>query len=184
MKYMTNILRVVNGVFTHAIRSLYPGVPELKATVQYSGSKFGDYKCMAAMPIAQVCTCKQLILSPRFLCENTPYCNCQMLKSQGCVVSPRDIAQEIVSGLQFSDPFIHKVHFCKCSKSIICNVESTLYLCIGSALDGGMCSRSSCSTLLCILCYCSVKWPVLGSSTYPCNLVMCLVWYRDCWLEE
>lgn len=54
MKYMTNILRVVNGVFTFAIRSLYPGISELKATTQYSGSKFGDYKCMAAMPIAQV----------------------------------------------------------------------------------------------------------------------------------
>ena len=54
MKYTTNILRVVNGVFSHAIRSLYPGVPELKAAVQYSGSKFGDYKCMAAMPLAQV----------------------------------------------------------------------------------------------------------------------------------
>ena len=54
MKYMTNVLSVINGVFTQAIRSLYPEFTQLKNTLQYSGAQFGDYKCMAAMPIAQV----------------------------------------------------------------------------------------------------------------------------------
>ena len=54
MKYMTNVLSVINGVFTHAIRNLYPEFGQLKNVLQYSGAKFGDYKCMAAMPIAQV----------------------------------------------------------------------------------------------------------------------------------
>ena len=52
MKYMPNVLRVVNGVFTSAIRGLYPEFTALKGTVQHS--KFGDYTCTAAMPIAQV----------------------------------------------------------------------------------------------------------------------------------
>lgn len=51
---MTNTLRVVNGFFTSAIRGLYPEFTALKGTVQHSGSKFGDYTCTAAMPIAQV----------------------------------------------------------------------------------------------------------------------------------
>ena len=51
---MTNVLHIVNGLFTTAIRAAYPSFTQLKGTVQGSGGKFGDYKCMAAMPIAQV----------------------------------------------------------------------------------------------------------------------------------
>ena len=58
MKYMTNVLGVVSGLFATAIRSLYPGHTHLvKGVVQSSGpggSRFGDYKCTAAMPISQV----------------------------------------------------------------------------------------------------------------------------------
>ena len=53
---MTNVLTVINGLFSTAIRSLYPGYANLKAIVQPSAlsGKFGDYKCVAAMSIAQV----------------------------------------------------------------------------------------------------------------------------------
>ena len=56
MKYMTNVLTVVNGLFATAIRSLYPSYTNLRAIVQASAAsgKFGDYKCVAAMSIAQV----------------------------------------------------------------------------------------------------------------------------------
>lgn len=57
MKYMTNVLSVVNGVFTQTIRRLYPEFTQLTNSLQYSGAKFGDYKCMAAMPISQVWPC-------------------------------------------------------------------------------------------------------------------------------
>ena len=53
MKYMTNVLSVVNGLFTRTVRTLYPEFTQLKNTVQNS-AKFGDYKCMVAMPLAQV----------------------------------------------------------------------------------------------------------------------------------
>lgn len=56
MKYMTSVLGVVNGIFTLAIRNLYPQFTQLKNTVQPSGGRFGDYKCLAAMPIAKVGT--------------------------------------------------------------------------------------------------------------------------------
>lgn len=58
MKYMTNVFSVISGLFNTAIRSLYPGhAHTLKGAVQFSGSgsKFGDYKCVAAMPISKVC---------------------------------------------------------------------------------------------------------------------------------
>ncbi len=51
---MTNVLSVVSGLFTQSIRNLYPEFTQLKSVLQYSGAKFGDYKCMAAMPIAKV----------------------------------------------------------------------------------------------------------------------------------
>ena len=56
MKYMTNVLTVVNGLFATAVRSLYPSYANLRAIVQGSATsgKFGDYKCVAAMSIAQV----------------------------------------------------------------------------------------------------------------------------------
>jgi hypothetical protein len=57
MKHMTSILRVVNGIFTHALKCVYPKVPELTSTVQHSGSRLGDYTCTAAMPIAKVLEC-------------------------------------------------------------------------------------------------------------------------------
>lgn len=52
---MTNVLQIVNSVFSTAIKAAYPGFTLAKGTVQGSGGRFGDYKCMAAMPIAQVC---------------------------------------------------------------------------------------------------------------------------------
>lgn len=53
---MTNILGVVNGIFSSTIRSLYPEFTQLKQMLQHShsGSTPGDYTCMAAMPIAKV----------------------------------------------------------------------------------------------------------------------------------
>ena len=51
---MTNVLQIVHSVFSTAIKSAYPGFSPVKGMVQGSGGKFGDYKCMAAMPIAQV----------------------------------------------------------------------------------------------------------------------------------
>ena len=53
---MTNVLQIVHSVFSTAIKASYPGFSPAKGIVQSSGSggKFGDYKCMAAMPIAQV----------------------------------------------------------------------------------------------------------------------------------
>lgn len=103
---MTNVLRIVNGVFTSAIRSVYPGCTELNATVQHSGSKFGDYKCMAAMPIAQV-------RNPNVL-KGTPHMVLifKMLQSKGCAKPPRDIAQEIISKLEFTESFIDQVRMC------------------------------------------------------------------------
>ena len=52
---MTNVLHVVQSVLGTAISSAYPGFTQLKGIVQSAGGKFGDYKCMAAMPIAKVC---------------------------------------------------------------------------------------------------------------------------------
>ena len=54
MKNMTNVLNVVNSVFTTAIRSLYPGFTTKGIVQGSSGGKFGDYKCIAAMSISQV----------------------------------------------------------------------------------------------------------------------------------
>lgn len=54
MQSMTNVLRVVEGLFTTTIRKLYPGLSQLKGSVQSSSGKFGDYKCNAAVQISQV----------------------------------------------------------------------------------------------------------------------------------
>ena len=58
---MTNVLQIVNSVFSTAIKAAYPGFTPMKGTVQGSGGKFGDYKCLAAMPIAQVCRTQQCV---------------------------------------------------------------------------------------------------------------------------
>ena len=71
MKHMTNVLGVLNGLFSTAIRGLYPSCyKSLKGVVQGAsgaGSKFGDYKCIAAMSISQVsasinalCSCREI----------------------------------------------------------------------------------------------------------------------------
>jgi len=54
---MTNVLHIMQSLLGTAIRSTYPGFTQLKGIVQSSGGggRFGDYKCMAAMPIAKVC---------------------------------------------------------------------------------------------------------------------------------
>ena len=54
MQSMTNVLRVVEGLFTSTIRKLYPSFSQLKGTVQSSSGKFGDYKSNAAVQISQV----------------------------------------------------------------------------------------------------------------------------------
>ncbi len=53
MRHMTNVLSVVNGLFSTAIRTLYPGYKLPKAFVQWDGAKFGDYKCNV-IALAQV----------------------------------------------------------------------------------------------------------------------------------
>jgi arginyl-tRNA synthetase len=82
---MTNVLQIVHSVFSTAIKASYPGFSPAKGIVQSSGSggKFGDYKCMAAMPIAQ------------------------MLKKQGRSVHPVEIANQILGQLD-SPPYIEK----------------------------------------------------------------------------
>ena len=54
---MTNVLHIMQSLLGTAIRSTYPSFTQLKGIVQSSGGggRFGDYKCMAAMPIAKVC---------------------------------------------------------------------------------------------------------------------------------
>lgn len=54
LKCMTNVLSVVDGIFSSSVRVLYPEFNQLKNTLQHCGGKFGDYKCTVALPIAQV----------------------------------------------------------------------------------------------------------------------------------
>ena len=52
---MTNVLGVIDALFRSAIRVAYPSFTQAKSIVQPSaGGKFGDYKCVASMQIAQV----------------------------------------------------------------------------------------------------------------------------------
>ena len=56
MESMTNVLSVVNSTFVSVVKSLYPEFAVTKSLVQGSaGERFGDYKCVASMPIAKVC---------------------------------------------------------------------------------------------------------------------------------
>lgn len=50
---MTNVLGVVGALFRSAIRKAYPSFTQTQDIVQRS-AKFGDYQCVAAMPIANV----------------------------------------------------------------------------------------------------------------------------------
>ncbi len=50
---MTSILSIVNGLFSTAVRTVYPGQKLPKAFVQWNGGKFGDYKCNV-IALAQV----------------------------------------------------------------------------------------------------------------------------------
>ena len=54
---MTNVLSIVGGLFSTAIRTLHPGFKLPKAFVQWNGGKFGDYQCMVALTLSQVCVC-------------------------------------------------------------------------------------------------------------------------------
>ena len=101
---MTNVLSVISAVFSSAIRSVCPGVA-LKGLVQSSGGRFGDYKCMAAMPVSQVCVCVCVYRAPLS-------CDCgavQFLKSKGENVPPKDVAARIIASLENHDRFIEKV---------------------------------------------------------------------------
>lgn len=53
MRHMTSVLSVVSGLFSTALRTLYPGYKLPKAFVQWNGGKFGDYKCNV-IALAQV----------------------------------------------------------------------------------------------------------------------------------
>ena len=54
-KYMTNVQAVVTALFRTAIAETYPMYSKTKTIVTPSNAeRFGDYKCIAAMPIAQV----------------------------------------------------------------------------------------------------------------------------------
>lgn len=56
--YMTNVQAVVTALFRTAIGQSYPMYSKTKALVTPSTTeRFGDYKCIAAMPIAQVRVC-------------------------------------------------------------------------------------------------------------------------------
>ena len=79
MKCMTNVLGVINGLFTTAIRGLYPGHTHLmKGVVQSSGpgGRFGDYKCIAAMSISQVCQLNHKIFSIQVKLEGEKTLDC------------------------------------------------------------------------------------------------------------
>ena len=72
---MTNVLKVVEGMFTTSVRRLYPEFNGLKNTVQHSGGKFGDYKCTVALPISQVgdlidYVCMNIDCDTFFRCSN------------------------------------------------------------------------------------------------------------------
>ena len=55
MKNLINVQRVLNALFTTAVRGTYPFVAKTDNLVHSSNqAKFGDYKFMAAMQIAQV----------------------------------------------------------------------------------------------------------------------------------
>ncbi|KAL5460052.1 hypothetical protein EMCRGX_G033470 [Ephydatia muelleri] len=85
MKSMTNVLAVMNSVFTTAVRSVYPAFTQTKALIQTTtDEKFGDYKCIAAMPISQA------------------------LKAAGQNTAPRDVAERIIAQVK-NTPFIGKL---------------------------------------------------------------------------
>ncbi len=53
--HMISVLGVVNTLFKTAIRHAYPNIPVQPAVVQaLANLKFGDYKCIAPMPLSKV----------------------------------------------------------------------------------------------------------------------------------
>ena len=59
MRHMTNVLSVVNGLFTTALRTLHPEfeVPKSDVLLKMGVGKFGDYRCNT-MALAQVTGCR------------------------------------------------------------------------------------------------------------------------------
>lgn len=52
---MTNVKAVISAFFKTALRGAYPTYYTSKPIVQNSGAeRFGDYKCIVAMPLANV----------------------------------------------------------------------------------------------------------------------------------
>lgn len=52
---MESLLESLTELFTTAVSSAYPDVPDAPVPLSVSGSsQFGDYQCNAAMPIAQL----------------------------------------------------------------------------------------------------------------------------------
>ena len=52
---MTNVRSVITAIFRTALCKCYPSFNTTRAIIQTSGAeRFGDYKCVAAMPLANV----------------------------------------------------------------------------------------------------------------------------------
>ena len=52
---MTNVRSVITAIFRTALCKCYPSFNSTRAIIQASGAeRFGDYKCVAAMPLANV----------------------------------------------------------------------------------------------------------------------------------
>ena len=80
MKGLVNVQRVLNALFTTAVRRSYPFVTKTDNLVHSSNQhKFGDYQFMAAMQIAQVCVCV-------YVCACACVCMCVCVCVCVCVV--------------------------------------------------------------------------------------------------
>ena len=54
MQHATGVLRLLNNVFTVAVRRAYPNVTVKSLVKHTEHPRFGDYQCSAAMAIASV----------------------------------------------------------------------------------------------------------------------------------
>ena len=58
MKSLVNVQSMLNALFTTAVKRTYPFVTKTDNLIHPSNqAKFGDYKFVATMQIAQVCVC-------------------------------------------------------------------------------------------------------------------------------
>ena len=54
MQHSTGVLRLLNNVFSLAVRRAYPSVTVTNLVKHTEHPRFGDYQCSAAMAIASV----------------------------------------------------------------------------------------------------------------------------------